>query len=146
MLTGKGLNWGGSLIRPEATGYGAVYFAEEMLATRGDSVKGKIGRGLRLGQRGPVHRREAQPARRARPSRSPTPTARSYDEDGIDAEKLAWVMDLKNVRRGRISEYADKFKGAKYLARQAAVGRQVRRAPSPAPRRTRSTARTPRRW
>ena len=77
VLTGKGLDWGGSLIRPEATGYGAVYFAQEMLATRGDEHQGQGGRRLRLRQRRPVHRREGQPARRQGRSRSPTPTARS---------------------------------------------------------------------
>ena len=75
MLTGKGLNWGGSLIRPEATGYGAVYFAEEMLETRGESFEGKSLHGLRLGQRGPVRRREVPRAGRARSSPCPTPAA-----------------------------------------------------------------------
>ena len=115
MLTGKGLDWGGSLIRPEATGYGAVYFAQEMLATRGDSVEGKIGAGLRLGQRGPVHRREAATSCGAKVVTLSDSDGTIVDEDGINAEKLAWVMDLKNVRRGRISEYAEQFKGAKYL-------------------------------
>ena len=77
VLTGKGLDWGGSLIRPEATGYGAVYFAQEMLATRGESIKGKVAARLRLGQRRPVHRREGATSSAARSSRSPTPTARS---------------------------------------------------------------------
>ena len=77
VLTGKGMSYGGSLIRPEATGYGAVYFAQEMLATRGDGLRGQSGGRLRLGKRRPVHRREADPERRQGRSRSPTPAARS---------------------------------------------------------------------
>ena len=113
VLTGKGRNWGGSLIRPEATGYGAVYFAQEMLATRGDSLKGKhclvSGSGNvaqftveKLNQLGAVAVTLSDSG------------GCIYDEAGIDGEKLAFVMELKNVKRGRISAYADKFKGAVY--------------------------------
>ena len=111
VLTGKGLAYGGSLIRPEATGYGEVYFAQEMLDTRGDSVRGKVGRGFRLRQRGPILRPEADPVGRQGASPCRTPAARSATKNGIDAEKLEWVMDLKNNRRGRIAEYAEQFKG-----------------------------------
>jgi glutamate dehydrogenase (NADP+) len=115
VLTGKGLNWGGSLIRPEATGYGQVYFAQEMLGTRGESLKGKKcvvsgsgnvaqfatekvlelgGRVLTLSDSGGF----------------------IVDEEGIDAKKLAWVMDLKNNRRGRIKEYVEQYPSAHYQA------------------------------
>ena len=114
VLTGKGLNWGGSLIRPEATGYGAVYFAEEMLDDARRDARGQDLPRVRLRQRGPVHGREAARARRASPSRCPTPAAASTTRPASTREKLAFVMDLKNVRRGRISEYADKFKGAEF--------------------------------
>ena len=113
ILTGKALNWGGSLIRPEATGYGAVYFADEMLKTRGESIKGKVctvsGSGnaaqytieklLQLG---------------AKPVSVSDSNGTVYDKTGINEEKLAWVMDLKNVRRGRIKEYVAKW-GGEYL-------------------------------
>jgi glutamate dehydrogenase (NADP+) len=113
VLTGKGINWGGSLIRPEATGYGAVYFAAEMLSTRNQTLEGKKclvsgsgnvaqyavekildlgGKVLTLSDSGGY----------------------IYDEEGIDRKKLAYVKELKNIRRGRIKEYADKFKGAVY--------------------------------
>ena len=115
VLTGKGIDWGGSLIRPEATGYGAVYFAAEMLGTRSETMEGKVclvsgggnvaqfttekildlgGKVVTLSDSGGY----------------------IYDEQGIDRDKLAWVMNLKNVRRGRIKEYADEFKGAVYTA------------------------------
>jgi len=115
ILTGKGLNWGGSLIRPEATGYGSVYFAANMLGTRDETLKGKNclvsgsgnvaqytvekildlgGKVLTLSDSGGF----------------------IFDPEGIDREKLAFVMDLKNVRRGRIKEYSDKFSSAKYTA------------------------------
>jgi len=113
VLTGKGMEWGGSLIRPEATGYGAVYFAAEMLATRDETLQDKAclvsgsgnvaqytvekildlgGKVLTLSDSGGY----------------------IYDEAGVDRDKLAWVMDLKNVRRGRISEYPEQFPGAVY--------------------------------
>jgi glutamate dehydrogenase (NADP+) len=113
VLTGKGLNWGGSLIRPEATGYGAVYFAQEMLGTRSDSLKGK--RCLVSGS-GNVAQYTVEKLVElgARPLTLSDSSGHVYDEAGIDREKLAFVMDLKNVRRGRIKEYTDRFKGAVY--------------------------------
>jgi glutamate dehydrogenase (NADP+) len=112
-FTGKGLNWGGSLIRPEATGYGCVYFAQEMLKTRSEAFAGKkvaisgsgnvaqyaVGKCLQLG---------------AIPVTLSDSSGWIYDKEGINLEKLAYVLDLKNHRRGRIKEYADKFKGAEY--------------------------------
>lgn len=113
VLTGKGLNWGGSLIRPEATGYGAVYFAEEMLKTRGDSLEGKV---CAVSGSGNVAQFTVEKLlqRGAKPVSVSDSDGSIYDAAGITTEKLAWLMDLKNVRRGRIKEYADKF-GAKYL-------------------------------
>jgi glutamate dehydrogenase (NADP+) len=113
VLTGKGLNWGGSLIRPEATGYGAVYFASEMLSTRQDSLKGKrcLVSGSGNVAQYTVEKLAQMGARALTLSDS---DGYIYDEKGIDAEKLAFVMELKNVRRGRIKEYADRFKGAVY--------------------------------
>jgi glutamate dehydrogenase (NADP+) len=114
-LTGKGFEWGGSLVRPEATGYGAVYFAEEMLATRSEGLAGK--RCLISGS-GNV----AQYAAEKLIALSATPLTLSdssgfvFDGDGIDSEKLEWVKELKNVRRGRIAEYAERFPKAKYTA------------------------------
>jgi len=115
VLTGKGLNWGGSLIRPEATGYGAVYFAQEMLATRDETLEGK--RCLVSGS-GNV----AQFATEKLLELGGKVLTLSdsggyiYDEEGITREKLQFVMDLKNVRRGRIKEYADKYSSAVYTA------------------------------
>lgn len=113
VLTGKGLNWGGSLIRPEATGYGAVYFAQEMLKTRGLSFEGKI---CTVSGSGNVAQYTVEKLNQlgAKVVTLSDSNGYIYDKDGIDDEKLAWVMDLKNVRRGRIKEYADKF-GAKYV-------------------------------
>lgn len=108
VLTGKALEWGGSLIRPEATGYGSVYFAQEMLATRGDSLKGKV---CTVSGSGNVAQYTVEKLIQLG-AKSVTLSDSSgyiYDPAGIDAEKLAWVMELKNIRRGRISEYADKF-------------------------------------
>ncbi len=121
VLTGKGLAYGGSLIRPEATGYGSVYFAQEMLATRRDSVRGKVavvsGSGnvaqfcveklLQLG---------------AKVVTLSDSSGTIVDHDGFDVDKLDWVMELKNVRRGRISEYAEHFKGTKFLPHQKPWG------------------------
>jgi len=115
VLTGKGLNWGGSLIRPEATGYGAVYFAAEMLTTRNQTLKGKkclvsgsgnvaqytIEKLLELG---------------AKPLTLSDSNGYIYDEAGIDKAKLDFIMEVKNVRRGRIKEYVDKYKSAVYTA------------------------------
>jgi glutamate dehydrogenase (NADP+) len=121
ILTGKGLNWGGSLIRPEATGYGSVYFAAEMLATRGEALEGKT---CLVSGSGNV----AQYTTEKLIEMGATVTTLSdsggyiYDPEGIDGEKLAYVMDLKNVRRGRISEYADKYSSATYAAIDPAMG------------------------
>ncbi|MHC4749695.1 MAG: NADP-specific glutamate dehydrogenase [Planctomycetota bacterium] len=112
ILTGKALNWGGSLIRPEATGYGCVYFAEEMLKTRGEDFKGKVCTVSGSGNvaQYTVEKLNGLGAKAVSLSDS---NGTIYDPDGIDDEKLAFVLDLKNVRRGRIKEYADKF-GAEY--------------------------------
>jgi glutamate dehydrogenase (NADP+) len=113
VLTGKGRNWGGSLIRPEATGYGSVYFAQEMLATRGDSLKGKV---CLVSGSGNVAQYTVEKVNQlgGKCVTLSDSAGYIYDEAGISAEKLAYVMELKNVKRGRISEYADKFKGAAY--------------------------------
>jgi glutamate dehydrogenase (NADP+) len=109
VLTGKGLNWGGSLIRPEATGYGATYFAEEMLKTRGQSMKGKT---VVVSGSGNVAQYTVEKVTElgGKVVTLSDSNGTVYDPDGITAEKLAFVMDLKNVKRGRIKEYADKFK------------------------------------
>ncbi len=116
VLTGKGLNWGGSLIRPEATGYGSVYFAEEMLKTRGESLDGKV---CSVSGSGNVaqYTIEKLLQRGARPVTVSDSDGSIHDPAGIDSEKLAWIMDLKNIRRGRIKEYAQKFK-ANYIPGQ----------------------------
>jgi glutamate dehydrogenase (NADP+) len=108
VLTGKGLEWGGSLIRPEATGYGCVYFAQEMLATRGDGFKGKT---VSVSGSGNVAQYACEKATEigAKVVTLSDSNGFIYDPKGITAEKLAYVMELKNVKRGRISEYADKF-------------------------------------
>ena len=113
VLTGKGLNWGGSLIRPEATGYGAVYFAAEMLATRNETLQGKV---CLVSGSGNVSQYTVEKLLqlKAKPVTLSDSAGYIYDEAGITAEKLAFVMELKNVRRGRISEYADRFKGVVY--------------------------------
>lgn len=113
VLTGKALNWGGSLIRPEATGYGAVYFAEEMLATRNDSMRGKV---CAVSGSGNVAQYTVEKVNQlgGKCVTLSDSNGTIHDPAGIDAEKLAWVMELKNIRRGRIREYADKFKGAEY--------------------------------
>ncbi len=112
VLTGKGLNWGGSLIRSEATGYGAVYFAQEMLKTRNESLEGKT---CTVSGSGNVAQYTIEKLNElgAKPVSLSDSNGTIYDKEGINAEKLAWVLDLKNVRRGRIKEYADKF-GAVY--------------------------------
>jgi glutamate dehydrogenase (NADP+) len=108
-LTGKGPNWGGSLIRPEATGYGAVYFAEEMLHGRGDGLRGKV---CIVSGSGNVAQYTVEKLNQlgAKPVTLSDSDGFIYDPDGIDDEKLAWVIALKGVRRGRISEYAEKFR------------------------------------
>jgi glutamate dehydrogenase (NADP+) len=114
VLTGKSLNWGGSLIRPEATGYGAVYFAQEMLATRGETLKGKtcVVSGSGNVAQYTVEKLNQLGARAVTLSDS---NGTIHDPDGINPEKLAFVMELKNIRRGRISEYTRKYRSAKYL-------------------------------
>ena len=108
VLTGKGISWGGSLIRPEATGYGNVYFAQNMLAVKGDSFSGKT---VTISGAGNVAQYACQKATElgAKVVTLSDSSGYIYDTNGIDAEKLAFVMELKNVRRGRIKEYADKF-------------------------------------
>ena len=117
VLTGKALNWGGSLIRPEATGYGCVYFAQNMLATRGDDVSGKV---CTVSGSGNVAQYLVEKLNQlgAKVVTMSDSNGTIYDPAGIDAEKLAWVMELKNVRRGRIKEYAAKFSGSKYMEGQ----------------------------
>jgi glutamate dehydrogenase (NADP+) len=114
VLTGKGLNWGGSLIRPEATGYGAVYFAHEMLNTRDDSLEGKT---CLVSGSGNVAQYTIDKLldMGARPVTLSDSGGFIRDPDGIDREKLDWVMGLKNVRRGRIAEYAEKFPTATFI-------------------------------
>lgn len=112
-LTGKGLNWGGSLIRPEATGYGATYFAREMLASRNDSLDGKT---CTVSGSGNVAQYTIQKINElgGKAVTLSDSGGTVYDKDGIDDEKLAFVMELKNERRGRIREYAEKFPNAEY--------------------------------
>ena len=114
VLTGKGLNWGGSLIRPEATGYGATYFAEEMLKTRKDSFKGKT---VVVSGSGNVAQYTVEKVNQLGGKVVSLSDSHGtiYDKAGITAEKLAFVMELKNMKRGRIKEYADKF-AAEYKA------------------------------
>jgi glutamate dehydrogenase (NADP+) len=116
-LTGKSYGWGGSLIRPEATGYGCVYFAQEMLATRDESLEGKV---CTVSGSGNVAQYTVERATQfgAKCVSLSDSGGTVHDPAGIDAEKLAWIMDLKNVRRGRIREYAEKFPGVKYLEGQ----------------------------
>jgi glutamate dehydrogenase (NADP+) len=114
VLTGKGLSWGGSLIRPEATGYGCAYFAAEMLASRNQTFEGK--RCLVSGSGNVAqYTIEKLVDLGAKPLTLSDSSGYIYDEGGIDRDKLAFVMELKNVRRGRIQEYADRFKGADYV-------------------------------
>ncbi len=113
VLTGKGLNWGGSLVRPEATGYGCVYLAQEMLATRNQTLQGKT---CLVSGSGNVAQYTVEKLLDlgARPLTLSDSGGYVYDAQGIDREKLAFVMELKNVRRGRMKEYADRFKGVTY--------------------------------
>jgi glutamate dehydrogenase (NADP+) len=114
VLTGKGLAWGGSLIRPEATGYGCVYFCEQMLKTRGEGFKGKT---CLVSGSGNVAQYTVEKLNQlgAKCVTLSDSNGTIYDKDGIDEEKLAWVMGLKNVRRGRIREYVKKFPKAEYF-------------------------------
>jgi glutamate dehydrogenase/leucine dehydrogenase len=108
ILTGKALNWGGSLIRPEATGYGCVYFAEEMMKTRKESLKGKI---CTVSGSGNVAQYTVEKLNQlgAKIVTLSDSNGMIYDPDGIDDKKLDYVMELKNIRRGRIKEYAEKY-------------------------------------
>ena len=108
ILTGKGLNWGGSLIRPEATGYGCVYFTEEMLNANDDSIKGKK---VAISGSGNVAQYAAEKVNElgGKVITLSDSGGSIHDPDGIDDDKLAYIMDLKNVKRGRISEYSEKY-------------------------------------
>ena len=108
VLTGKGLGWGGSLIRPEATGYGNVYFAQNMLAVKGDSFKGKT---VVISGSGNVAQYSCEKATElgAKVVSMSDSSGYIFDKDGIDSDKLAFIMNLKNVKRGRIKEYADHY-------------------------------------
>ena len=114
VLTGKGASWGGSLIRPEATGYGDVYFAENMLKRKGDSMKGKT---VVVSGSGNVAQYATEKATElgAKVVTMSDSSGYIYDANGIDAEKLAFVMELKNVKRGRIGEYVEKYPSAKFF-------------------------------
>jgi glutamate dehydrogenase (NADP+) len=120
ILTGKGLNWGGSLIRPEATGYGAVYFAAEMLGTRNETLEGKtclVSGGGNVAQ----YTIEKVLDLGGKCITCSDSSGWILDEAGIDREKLAFVMELKNVKRGRVKEYAEKFSGAVYTPVDASL-------------------------
>jgi glutamate dehydrogenase (NADP+) len=114
VLTGKGINWGGSLIRPEATGYGCVYFAEEMLNARNDSIRGKR---VSVSGSGNVAQYSIEKVNHLGGKAVTLSDSAGYiiDEDGISPEKLEFVMELKNVKRGRIKDYCDRYKSAKYV-------------------------------
>ena len=114
VLTGKAKNWGGSLIRPEATGYGTVYFAKEMLATNNESFNGKT---VAISGSGNVAQYACEKATELGGKVVTLSDSKGYiyDADGIDAEKLAYVMELKNVKRGRISEYAKTYSSAVFV-------------------------------
>jgi glutamate dehydrogenase (NADP+) len=114
VLTGKGLNWGGSLIRPEATGYGCVYFASEMLKSKKDSLEGKL---CLVSGSGNVSQYTIEKLIDfgAKPVTVSDSNGVIYDPDGIDREKLAYVLELKNVKRGRIRDYADRYKKAIFM-------------------------------
>ena len=114
VLTGKGQSWGGSLIRPEATGYGTVYFAQNMLKLKDDTFKDKT---VVISGSGNVAQYAAEKALElgAKVVTMSDSGGYIYDEDGIDSDKLAYIMELKNEKRGRISEYADKYESAKFF-------------------------------
>ena len=115
VLTGKGISFGGSLVRPEATGYGDVYFAQSMLATKGDRFSGKT---VVVSGSGNVAQYAVEKATQlgAKVVTMSDSAGYIYDEDGIDADKLAFIMEIKNVRRARISDYITKYPQAKYVA------------------------------
>lgn len=120
-LTGKGLNWGGSILRTEATGYGVCYFAQEMLATKGESFEGKT---VCVSGSGNVAQYAAQKAMRlgAKVVSLSDSDGSIYDPEGFDEEKMAFVLKLKNIRRGRIKEYIAQYPNAQYLAGQRPWG------------------------
>ena len=113
VLTGKGINWGGSLIRPEATGYGTVYFAAEMLKTKGDNFNGKV---VSISGSGNVAQFACEKATQLGAKVVTMSDSKGFihDPNGIDAKKLSWIMDLKNNRRGRIMDYASEFDGVSF--------------------------------
>ena len=115
VLTGKGLSWGGSLIRPEATGYGNVYFAQNMLELKGDSLEGKI---ITVSGSGNVAQYATEKATQlgAKVVTLSDSGGTIYDKDGIDEEKLEYVMEINNTKRGRISDCLDKYPNAEYYA------------------------------
>jgi len=121
VLTGKGIEWGGSLIRPEATGYGTVYFAEEMLKMRGMELKGKV---VTVSGSGNVSQYAVEKVNMLGGKVVTLSDSNGfvYDADGIDDEKLAFVLELKNIKRGRIQEYCDKYPKAKYFEGQRPWG------------------------
>jgi glutamate dehydrogenase (NADP+) len=121
VLTGKGAKWGGSLVRPEATGYGCVYFAQEMLATKGQDFKGKT---CLVSGSGNVAQYTIEKLMQlgAKVVTISDSDGCIYDEAGFDKEKLAFLLELKNIRRGRVAEYAQKFKGAVYTKRDRSIG------------------------
>lgn len=121
VLTGKGLSWGGSLIRPEATGYGTVYFAQNMLEVKGDSFEGKT---VVISGSGNVAQYAAEKSLQlgAKVVTLSDSSGYIYDEDGIDEEKLKYVMQLKNVKRGRINEYAEKYPSATFFEAETPWG------------------------
>ena len=121
VLTGKGLTWGGSLIRPEATGYGTVYFAQKMLQTKGDHIKGKT---VIISGSGNVAQFAAEKIIQLGGKVITLSDSSGYvvDNDGIDKDKLAFVMDLKNNKRGRISAYVDAYPNAKFVANKTPWG------------------------
>ena len=113
VLTGKGINWGGSLIRPEATGYGLVYFTEKMLSTKGNNLKDKI---VSISGSGNVAQYACEKCIQlgAKVVAMSDSKGYIYDSEGINKEKLSWIMNLKNVKRGRIAEYIEKFTSASF--------------------------------
>jgi glutamate dehydrogenase (NADP+) len=124
VLTGKARNWGGSLIRPEATGYGTVYFAKEMLATKNDSFNGKT---VAVSGSGNVAQYACEKATQlgAKVVTLSDSEGYIYDSEGIDKDKLAFVMELKNVKRGRISEYVNQYPNAKFVSGKRPWGENV---------------------
>jgi glutamate dehydrogenase (NADP+) len=128
-LTGKGVAWGGSFVRPEATGFGAVYFAEEMLKTRGESLEGKT---CTVSGSGNVAQYTVEKLIElgARVLTMSDSDGFVLDTDGFDEEKLAFILELKNVRRGRISEYAERFTNAAYYPHKGRDGRRLWSTPA----------------